>query len=90
MTTITTTTTPVQEQNITTVGEIKYLDANGKVYDRTVYDDVNEMVRDVLDELTFGVDISITLHSEEHLGEFDMLEDMLHGLEVVPTKTVVL
>ena len=88
---MTTTTTTVQEQTThTTVGEIKYLDANGKIYDRTVYEDIDEMVEMVLDELRFGVDIAITLHSEEYLSEFDMLEDMLHGLEVVPTKTVVL
>lgn len=52
----------------TLVGRIDYVDVNNgnKVYDSTTYDDIDQFIQDVHDELTWYVDIIVTLYKNEN------------------------
>ena len=52
----------------TLVGRIDYVDVNNgnKVYDSTTYDDIEQFIQDVHDELTWYVDIIVTLYKNEN------------------------
>ena len=52
----------------TLVGRIDYVDVNNgnKVYDSTTYDDIDQFIQDVNDELTWYVDIIVTLYKNSN------------------------
>jgi hypothetical protein len=77
-------------RNVDLVGKIEYLTPAGKVCDHTEYDDIDEMLQDVKDELEWDVAISVTLYGDhdgksKHTGRFDDIVDLLHGFRVTDT-----
>lgn len=77
-------------RRIDLVGKIEYLTPAGKVCDYTEYDDIDEMLQDVKDELEWDVTISVTLYGDhdgtsEHADRFNDVVDLLHGFRVTDT-----
>jgi hypothetical protein len=76
------------------VGKIEYLGNDGKVYDHTDYDDADTMIRDVKDELNWGVPIVITLYRNKKGKTISMhfindLDCLPKGLKIEDAPTTV-
>jgi hypothetical protein len=64
------------------IGKIEYLNSKGMVVDSTEYDDEEQFIQDIKDELDWGVPIVITLYIDKK-GK-TIPTDFIYDLDCLP------